>query len=383
MLCKPKDIAQALFSGGLKMWIRCVKSDLEDVLKNVLKAVSTRTTLPVLTGINIKASGEKVVFRGTDLEVTIEATLSLVTVEEEGEVVVPGKIFTEIVRNMDDGQLEIRSEAGGTEVHIKSQRASYKVRTFAPEDFPQGRGIPEGKTIKLAGKELREALRKVVRSASRDETRHNLTGVYVEGGRKSITLAATDSYRLAVANLPCDGEAEGIIALVPSRPLDEVARMISDDEVEIVVSEGQIAVLQDNWVFSSRLIEGQFPSFKQLFPEESFVDCVVEREALHKALKAIGVILQNQPVKLTVTEKEITINAVTSDVAEGEEHVECEANGSIEVAFNFMYLFDGVTAISSPRLKIELQEGLKPAVIRPLQEEDFSYLLMPVRSPQV
>lgn len=361
------------------MWIKVVKNDLDGMLKNIVRAVSTRTTLPVLTGIYIKSKGQKVILRGTDLEITVE-TLCPAKVEDEGEVVIPARAFSELVKNLEDGQIEIKTDSSGTEVEIIGKNSLYKLRTFPSEEFPQGKGVPEGKKVVISGGEFREALKKVVKAASRDETRLSLTGVYMESGKNSLTLAATDSYRLAVVNLRCNECSDGIVSLIPSRALDELSKMIEDDILELIISESQLVVSQNNWTFFSRLIDGQFPAFKQLFPDESFIDLIVSTEDFNKALKRASVVLQNNPVKIEVSEKEVHIKGINSDLGEAEELIEGESSGSIEIAFNYTYLIEGVQNITSDKIKIEIQEGLKPAVIRPLGEEDFSYLLMPVRS---
>lgn len=361
------------------MLIKVVKSDLEEATSTVSRAVSTRSTLPVLTGINIKASGEKIDLKSTDLELSIDSTIPA-NVEEEGNVVVPAKPFFEIVKNLNEGQIRILSDTAGTELTIEGEGSRYKLRTFPPEDFPQGKQIPEGKVIKLSGNVLEDALKKVTKSASRDENRLTLTGIYVETGKNDVLFAATDSYRLAVCTVGCEKCEEGVIKIVPSRAFDELSKILNEDTVEIVFTENQMFVSQQNWVFQSRLIEGQFPAFKQLFPEESNVDVIVATEDLRSALKSVSAILKSSPVIIEVSEKEAKVRGSNSDLGEAEELIEVEANGNIKVAFNYVYLLEGIKNISSDRIKVEMQEDLNPAVIRPLDEEEYSYLLMPVRN---
>ncbi len=363
------------------MWIKAVISDVDEAVKYVLRAVSVRTTLPVLTGIYLKASGEKLTLKGTDLELTVESSIP-VKVKEEGEAVVPAKAFSEIIKNLRDGQVEIQLDTSGTEISISKEKSRYKLKTFPPEEFPQGKGIPEGKMIKVSGEDFKEAIKKVSKSTSKDETRVTLTGVHIEGGKNNLTFAATDSYRLAVTNIPVIESSSDIEVLVPSRSLEELSKMVEEGELEIIVTENQIVSVQRNWIFFSRLIEGQFPAFKQLFPDESFVNVVLGTGEFRDALKRLSPIVQENPVRLFISNDEVKIRCQNIDLGEAEEVIEAEANGNLEVAFNYLYLMDGIQSISSEKIKIELQDGLKPAVIRPLQEEVFSYLLMPVRTPE-
>lgn len=363
------------------MWIKAVVSDICEAVKCVLRAVSTRTTLPVLTGMYLKVSGGKLILRGTDLELTIESSIP-VKVEDEGETVVPAKAFSEIIKNMKEGQAEIQLDSSGTEISIIREKSRYRLKTFPPDEFPQGRGIPEGKIIKISGRDFQEGIRKVSKSTSKDETRITLTGIYIEGGRNNLTLAATDSYRLAVTNVPAHECSDDIVILVPSKSLEELSKMVEEEDLEIIVTENQMVAIQKNWIFFSRLIEGQFPAFKQLFPDEYFVNVVLNTDEFREALKRLSPIIQENPVRLFISNNELKIKGQNIDLGEAEEIVEAEANGNLEVAFNYLYLMDGIQSISSEKIKIELQDGLKPAVIRPLQEEVFSYLLMPVRTPE-
>jgi DNA polymerase-3 subunit beta len=301
-------------------------------------------------------------------------------VEEEGIVVVPARPFQDLIKKLDEGTIVITSDKDGTELTINAEKKRFKLRTLPPGDFPQGMPVPEGKKLVISGEVLLDAIKKTIRAASKDETRLNLTGIHMETSKNSLTLAATDSYRLAVSVIPCVSCDEGIEVLVPSRALDEVSKILEDMEVEIVVTENRFFVSQGNWVFSTRLIESQFPAYKQLFPDSCDVELTVNKKDIIDAVDRISTVLKVNTVTLNVGTELVTVSGSSTDFGDAEEEVPAKATGEISVTFNQQYLLDGLKGINAETIRIEIQEGLNPSVIRPLDGEDFSYLLMPVKS---
>lgn len=360
------------------MLIKILKSDLENTLRIATRAVSSRTALPILTGISLETHGDKLKIRSTDLEISVEATVPS-NVEEEGVVVVPAKPFYDLIRKLDDGVIFLKSDFDGTELNIEAENNVYKFRTLPPGDFPQGVSVPEGKKVILNGDDMIDAIKKTSRSASKDESRVVLTGVHFESGKNSITVAATDSYRLSVVTVPCNYVDEGIEFLVPVRALDELSKIIDSDDLEIIVTEKQLFVLQGNWVFYSKLIDGQFPAYKQLFPERPSVEVTLEKERFVNAIDRIASVFRVNAVTMEVERDIMKIYGQSSEYGEAIEKISVKSTGTIKAAFNQQYLIDGVKSINADFIRIELQEGLNPAVIRPLDGEEYSYLLMPIK----
>jgi len=362
------------------MLIKVLKSEIEEALKVASRAVSTRTTLPILTGVNLETDGDKLKIRATDLEISVEVSIP-VSVEEDGVVVVPAKPFYDLLRKLDEGIIYLKADLDGTELNVEAENKKYKFRTLPPGDFPQGWAVPEGKRIMLKGEYFIDVVKKTSKSASRDESRVNLTGIHIESGKDSITVAATDSYRLSVVTVPCSHADEGIEVLVPTRGLEEVAKIVDEEEnVEVVATEKQIFILQNNWIFASKLIEGQFPAYKQLFPEKCDIEVTVKRDEIVNAVDRIASIFKISAVTLEIAADEMKISGVSSDYGEAEERISVKSTGNIKMTFNQQYLLDGLRSINSELIRMELQEGLNPAVIRPLDGEEFSYLLMPIKS---
>jgi DNA polymerase-3 subunit beta len=374
------------------------RSERDDVLAAVQfasRAISTRATLPVLSGLRIEANEDGTVrVAATDLELTMETSFPA-AVDEPGRAIVPGRLFGEMTRSLSAGQVSVA--ATDSEVEIGSGRGQFRVKALTPDDYPALPIEDRAETgneirIELDPGALAVALSQVVRAASTDESRQILTGVLWEIDASSVTLAATDSYRLGVRTLPIEGAAltEPRKVVLPARALGELVRAlqggaqaasatIKDNLVAFsltVAGEGPSGEL----VIGSRFIEGEFPKYQQLIPAGYSNKLLVDREQLLEVTKRVGLLAQNNlPVKLQLG-NELEVSAHTPDVGEGQEVIDADYTGEpFVIAFNPQFLYDGASAISSDRLVMEVGDGLKPALLRGEKDESFTYLLMPVR----
>ena len=377
------------------MKFRCEKDDLLNGVLFASRAISNRATLPVLAGLRIEATEEgELKLAATDLELTMETTLP-VGVDEPGRVIVPGRLFGEMTRSLGSGQVSVAGTDG--EVEIGSGRGRFRVKALAPDDYPalpieDRQDDDDGVEITLEPELLATALSQVVRGASGDESRQILTGVLWEIEEGKLTLAATDSYRLAVREMVATGGGDARKVVLPSRTLAEVARTLQAGAryVTATVKENLVAFSigrsdenEDNITRStigSRFIEGEFPKYRQLIPDSYPNRLEVDREALLEVTKRVGLLAQNNlPVKLQLG-AELEVSAHTPDVGEGQEIIDADYSGEpIVIAFNPQFLNDGLSAIQSQRAVMDVGDGLKPAIIRGQGDESFTYLLMPVR----
>jgi DNA polymerase-3 subunit beta len=268
---------------------------------------------------------------------------------------------------------------------------------LAPDDYPslpveQREDDTEGVTMKVDGELLGTGLSQVVRSASTDDSRQVLTGVLWELENGTLTLAATDSYRLGARTLAVEGAPpEPRKVVLPARALAELVRalqasassvvaLVKENLISFSITSSEAEGSARESVIASRFIEGEFPNYRQLIPSGYPNVLTVERELLLEVTKRVGLLAQNNlPVKLRL-DSELEISAHTPDVGEGQELVAAEYKGeSLVIAFNPQFLFDGVSAMQTQRVVLEAGDGLKPAVIRGEGDESFTYLLMPVR----
>jgi DNA polymerase-3 subunit beta len=284
---------------------------------------------------------------------------------------------------------------GDGEVEIGSGRGQFRVKALAAEDYPalpiEDKAEGDGVTITLEGPSLATALSQVVRSASGDESRQVLTGVLWEIEQGRLTLAATDSYRLAVKTLEVSGgPPEERRVVLPARTVGELARALQGagrtvdaevrDNLVVFSLSGGEGGASARTLIGSRYIEGEFPKYRQLIPEGYPNRLIVARETLLEVVKRVGLLAQNNmPVKLNLA-SELEISAHTPDVGEGQELIDADYEGEpLVIAFNPGFLYEGGTAIQGERLLLQAGDGLKPAILRGEGDESFTYLLMPVR----
>ena len=376
------------------MKFRCERDDILEAVQFASRAISNRATLPVLSGLKIEADGEQVSVASTDLELTMQ-TVFKAAVDEPGMAIVPGRLFGEMVRSLGAGQVSLARGEG--ELEIGSGRGQFRVKTLASDDYPalptdDGDEAPDAVHIEVDGTQLATALSQVVRGASTDESRQVLTGVLWEIESGSLTLAATDSYRLAVRTLTvAGGPAELRKVVVPARVLGEIARYLQSGPRQVRASVRENLVVftlrssddsnaTGDAIIGSRFIEGEFPNYRQLIPDGYPNTLTIDREALTDVVKRVGLLAQNNmPVKLHLG-AELEVSAHTPDVGEGQEVLDAEYDGeSMVIAFNPGFLLDGAGAVQGSKIVLRAIDGLKPAVLRGENDEGFTYLLMPVR----
>jgi DNA polymerase-3 subunit beta len=304
-------------------------------------------------------------------------------VEGDGSAVVPARLLSDIVRRLESGSVTV--EVGDEDARIEAGRASFALRTLPAADFPR---LPDvsGTGVRVQAATLSDALRQVVPAVSRDDARPILTGVLLTASGEGLRLVATDSYRLAVRDLPgvTDFLAEGQRVLVAGRGLAEVQRLLGEGEIEVVLSDREVVFRVGATEVTTRLIEGQFPNYEQLIPSGYPNRLTVGREALRAAVERVRLVGQGRdtaPIRLAMSTSDgLELSAVAQDVGEAHESVDAKQEGSdLTVAFNSQFLLEGIDAAGSDEVVIESIDPLKPAVLRATDTSDFLYLLMPVR----
>jgi DNA polymerase-3 subunit beta len=364
------------------MKISVARGELLEALSVVGKGLSSRTTLPILSGVLVSAAGDTVVLQSTDLEVSIRDSVKA-SVEEDGRTVLPGKLVTDIVRSLPEASVTIDATPHDHAI-ISCEHSSFTVKTLSPDDFPKFPEVHTDKKVTIPTGTLVSVVRQVSKAVSRDETRPILTGVLMVVDETTLRMVATDSYRLAVSEVRLDGATqEGIEVVIPGKAIEEVPKLAGASEsVLLGISENQVVFEFGQTVYVSRRIEGNFPNYKQLIPKEKQTVATVERTELFDAIKRVSLMAQhNAPIRVRITDSTLTLSANTQDIGEATEDLMVQTDGpDVEIAFNHAFLTDGVTSTASDRIRIEILNPLKPGVLRPVEEvETFTYLLMPVR----
>jgi DNA polymerase III subunit beta len=367
---------------GAGLRITVPKDELVSALGVVSRAVSTRTSVQILSGILIEAQDGELRLAATDMELSLRATAAAQT-EGDGSIVLPGKTFTDIAKLLPGDEVVIEHRPAESVVHITAGSAEYTLHTYNPEDFPRLPELDAATTFAVDRESLLETIHRVARAASRDESRPVLTGILVSFTGGKIVMAATDSYRLAVKETELTGSAPELEAIVPSRALQELARVAtSGDTVEVGVHENQVLFSLDGVWLTTRRIDGQFPNYRQLLPEAFEHELTLPRAELLDVVRRAAVMIQRAtPLQLRFAEGELTVIARTHDVGESKESMPVGFTGdTLEIGFNADFLRDGLESMDGDDVRFKLISPLRPAVIQG-EGDDFTYLVMPIRLP--
>jgi DNA polymerase III subunit beta len=363
---------------GLRMTVS--RDELAARLATVARGVSTRTTVLVLGGIQLRAEAGRLHLAATDMEVSLRASLDA-AVEGEGTVVVPGRLLLDIARSLPDGDVAIEHRPEEAVVVVTSGTATYRLHTYSSEDFPR---LPDVESVMLHSIDrdaLAETIARVGRSASRDESRPVLTGILVKFEPSKLVMAATDSYRLAVKETPVDTTLPELEAIIPARALQELSRIAAgSDEVQLGMHDNHAVFGADGVWLTTRRIDGQFPNYRQLLPEQFEHEVVLAREEALDVVRRVSLMAQrNSPLRLRFADGELTVSAITQDVGEARESLPAPYTADpLEIGFNAEFLRDGLESVASDTVKFKLISPLRPAVLEG-ESDDYVYLIMPIR----
>jgi len=367
---------------GAGLRITCSKDELVDGLSLVGRAVSSRTAIQILSGILLEAREGELRLAATDMELSLRAAVPA-RVEGDGAVVLPGRTLVDIARLLPSDEVTIEHRASESVVYVTSGSASYTLHTYNAEDFPRLPDFSDTQTFAVDREALIATIARVARAASRDEARPVLTGVLVQFAGDKLVMAATDSYRLAVKETTLSASAPELEAIVPSRALQELARIAGDaEEIAVGVQENQVLFSTGDVWLTTRRIDGQFPNYRQLLPETFEHELVVPRGELLDVVRRAAVMIQRAtPLQLRFAEGEVTVVARTHEVGESQESMPVAYTGEpLEIGFNAEFLREGLESVEGDDVRMKLISSLRPAVLTD-EGEDFTYLVMPIRLP--
>ncbi|MGE5588835.1 MAG: DNA polymerase III subunit beta [Clostridia bacterium] len=371
--------------------VSCERDDLATGAATVQRAVSSRTTLPILSGILIETTAEGLRLVGTDLELSVE-TFMPVSATGHAAMVLPARYFGEIVRRLPEKEVRIEFDPGKRVATISSGKAVYSINSMEAAEFPLFPQVEGNVWWKVQGKDLSEFVRQTAFAAATDENRPFLTGVLMSFGGNEARLAATDTFRLALRKVTLDGgntassEAGTGQMIVPARALNEVGRIVQNEsgEVEIFASQNQVAFKCRKTTIVSRLIDGQFPNYDRVIPKAWKTRMVVDRLRLLDAVERVAVLGKDEfgTVKLGYGADTLSISANAPDVGMAFEEVAVGATEGErgETALRARYLLDALRAVADDELAIEVTGPVSPVVLRQARNEstDYLYLIMPV-----
>jgi DNA polymerase-3 subunit beta len=363
------------------------QENLSRSLGSVGRVVSTRTSLPVLSNVLLATDGNRLRLSATNLEIGINYWIGS-KVEQQGSVTVPARLFAEFVSNLPHGNIELT--ALDSVLTVKSPHYESKINGISAEEFPLIPTVNTDPVLKLEAGVLREALAQVVVAASADEARPVLAGVYLYTEETNLYIVATDSYRLAEKKVELGGEEpKPLKVIVPARTMQELIRLLGDatGEVELYIDENQIMFRISDVELVSRLIEGQFPNYRQIIPEKAETSFDIETAEFARITKVASLFARESAgsIKLDVkAEGEVSIMSSDSEVGGNTSSAECEVSGDDgEISLNARYLAEALGVMKSPEVTFAITGKLSACILSPAGDaatDDYMHIIMPLRT---
>jgi len=365
-----------------------MQENLARGLSVVSRAVSTRSTLPVLANVLLKTEDAGLKLTATNLEIGITYWVPG-KIDSDGATTVPAKLLTDYVNALQGGErVDLELTAGET-LHLRAGRSESHIKGIDADEFPAIQTAGERPTTRIAQNVLRQALEETAFAAASDEARPILTGVLARFEGSTVTLAAADNYRIAVKTIPILDPVTDVSVVIPARALTELGRILSevDEPVDIVLAQARNQILfhLEGIDLVSRLIDGQFPNYQQVLPQSHTTRAVLDREELLRAVRPAALIAHESAniVKLQIETNGnagITVSA-NAEVGDHSGQVEAAVEGDgTTIAFNARYLADVLTNVDAEQFALELNGPLSPGVFRPVGDDLYVHVVMPVRT---
>ena len=355
---------------------------LVEALSAASRVVATRL-IGATSGVLLSLSGNQLTVTGTDLDITVRTTVDVIGIND-GSTVVPARLIVDAVRSLEAGAVTISSNDENVEVSLG--RAKFSLRTFSVMDYPKLPPIT-GSVVVVAALDLVQGINQVVRAAANDDARPLLTGVLLTSDNGSLRLIATDSYRLAVRDVPgVAGIGGAQDLLVPARALQELQRAASslaaDSEISVTLSDAEISFGVGRTSIASRLIDGNYPSVLQLIPASYPNQLRIAKDTFLTSLKRAKLLAKDSTssVRLSMKDKVVEIRTQSHDAGDVEDNVDADYSGEeMTIAFNPNFLIDGIEAVPGDEVVLEMSDSVRPAMVHGVEDVRFRYLLMPVR----
>lgn len=371
------------------MKFTCSQHTLSKALNTVSKAVSAKTTIPVLKGILIKATEDgTLILSASDLELSIEKEID-VNVESGGSIVVFAKLFSDIIRKLPNEEILIEEKANCT-LLIKTSSSEFTIVGADPEEFPDIEDLEDDSNLISFNKEVfKNMIAKTSFSASIDESKGIIVGVLLEVNENGVSMVALDGFRMAIAReeMASEESGESMKIVIPAKILNEVSKIISESEEEdgtisIAINEKKAIILIDSTKVVVRLLEGEFIKYRDIIPSDSSTTLQVGRTALQSGIERASLLAKegkNNLIKLTIDGNLITITSKSEEGNVKEEIIMEKTGHDLEIGFNSKYVLDVLKAVDDDEIKMEFNTSTTPCLVKPLEGRSFEYLILPVR----
>ncbi len=360
----------------------CSQKNLMHSISIVQKSVSTKTTLPILKGIYLEAYATCLKLVGTDLEVGIENIIEAEVIQE-GTVVIDARLFSEIIRKLPDENVELHLQENN-QLLIKCASTEFNILCYNASDFPELPLIEEENRHEISQELFRNMIRQTVFATSQDESRPILTGVLMEIENEKLNMVALDGYRLALRKGKIDGTDTNRV-VVPAKTLNEISRIMNaDDEnpITITFTENHGLFTIGNTKLISRLLDGEFINYNQILPKEYKSQVKINTKNLLNSIERASLLARegkNNLVKFTINDDKMVITS-NSELGKVYEEINIQLEGEdLEIAFNSKYFIDALKAVDEEEVYLEFTTNISPGIIKPVNNENHVYLVLPVR----
>ncbi|ARB39651.1 MULTISPECIES: DNA polymerase III subunit beta [Mammaliicoccus] len=363
-------------------------------LNDTLKAISPRTTLPILTGIKIDATDKGIILTGSDSEISIEITINqnidgekIVDIEEKGSVVLPGRFFVDIVKKL-PGKTVNLSTNDQFKTLITSGHSEFNVSGLDPDQYPLLPQVSEEDAIKLPIKVLKNIIAQTNFAVSTSETRPVLTGVNWLIQNNELICTATDSHRLALRKLKLeDEEIDDKNVIIPGKALSELNKIVSDSEedINIFFASNQVLFKVGHINFISRLLEGNYPDTTRLFPENYETKIILDNSEFYHAIDRASLLAReggNNVIKLSTDVDKVELSSTSPEIGTVKEDVSTDnvEGESLKISFNSKYMMDALKAIDNDEVQVEFFGTMRPFILKPKDDETVVQLILPIRT---
>lgn len=364
------------------MKIICNAKELSSLAQNVQRAAASKSSIPAIEGILLKAKNGKLHLTGYDLELGIQTSIDA-RVEQEGSIILVARYFCDILRKLPDEQVIIESDARLL-CHIRSGQANYALNGMSPDEYPELPNVSGIESIDLPQDLFREMVRQTIFAVSESESKRVHNGVKFEIENKLLRMIAVDGFRLAVRSEAIDYEGDNYHFIVPAKTLSEITKLISDDEKQLSIAAGKhhIVFQINGYTIVSRLIDGEFLDYKTAIPKTFKTDVNVNTKDFIDSIERTSLLITDRlksPVRCIFQENAIRISSVTAN-GKANDRISAQVEGErIEIGFNNRFLLDALRVCDTDEVKLHLVNAVSPLIILPPEGNSFLFLILPVR----
>jgi DNA polymerase-3 subunit beta len=355
-------------------------------LQFIAGVVERRQTLPILSNVLLSLQGEELFLTGTDLEVELIMRIKLEKDYGQGEVTVPARKLMDICRSLPE-DASLRFELDGNKVSLKSGRSRFSLASLPAADFPEIDSGLTGATVNLSAKALHHLFDQTAFAMAQQDVRYFLNGTLLNTAHQTLTAVATDGHRLSLSKLDCEqpiNKETNII--VPRKAVTEIQSLLSDKPdltIELTLSNNHIRLKADDFILTSKLIDGRYPDYQKVIPKVTGQMLTVDRDVLKRALSRVSVLSNEKMrgVRLELRPGQMKLSANNPEQEQAEDEMEVNYTGEpLEISFNVNYLLDVLNVLSSGDVQLQLSNSLAGTVIdQPEQHPNSLYIVMPMR----